>query len=83
MKQRDIVIIVAVAIVSGIFSFAIAKFMFGGEKIYKLTAPTVEPISSEFKLPNEQYFNKQSLNPTKNITIGDSSNTAPFNTTTH
>ena len=81
MKQKDIVIVVAVAIISGIFSFAIAKFMFGGEKIYKLTAPTVEPISSEFKLPDEQYFNKYSLNPTKDITIGDSSNATPFNTT--
>jgi hypothetical protein len=79
MKQKDILLVVVVAIVAGILSFVIAQFIFGGEKSYKLTAPTVEPISSEFQLPDETYFNKQSLNPTKNITIGDSTNSAPFN----
>lgn len=82
MKQKDVLVIVTVAIVSGILSFVISSFLFGGSKSYKLTAPKIEPISSEFKLPDEQYFNKQSLNPTKDITIGDSSNNTPFNTTT-
>jgi archaellin len=79
MKQKDIIVVVAIAIVSAIFSYVIANFIFGGEKAYKLTAPTVDPISSEFKLPDERYFNKDSLNPTKDITIGDSNNSAPFN----
>lgn len=79
MKQKDIIVIVAIAIVSAIFSYVMANFIFGGEKAYKLTAPTVDPISAEFKLPDERYFNKDSLNPTKDITIGDSSNSAPFN----
>lgn len=78
MKQKDILIIVAVAITVGILSYVLAQFLFGGEKAYKLKAPTIDPISSEFKLPDEAYFNKQSLNPTKNITIGDTTNNAPF-----
>jgi len=78
MKQKNIAIIVAVAIVSAILSFALATFLFGGKKIYNLKAPTVEPISAEFKLPSDQYFNNQSLDPTKNITIGDSTNDKPF-----
>lgn len=80
MKQKDIAIIVAVALVSGIFSLLIANFLFGGDKSYNLTAPNVEPISADFELPGDTYFNKQSLNPTKNITIGDSTNNTPFNT---
>ncbi len=78
MKQKDIVIIVAVAVVSGIFSYVIANALFGGQKSYKLTAPTIAPISAEFKQPDTAYFNSNSLNPTKNITIGDSTNNQPF-----
>ncbi|HUD03738.1 MAG TPA: hypothetical protein VMR51_03035 [Patescibacteria group bacterium] len=80
MKQKDIIIIVAIAVISGIFSFAIANFLFGGQKAHKLTAPSVQAISSDFKLPDSTYFNKRSLDLTKNITIGDSTNPAPFNT---
>lgn len=80
MKQKDIVIIVAVAIVSGIFSYVLASFLFGGKKAYNLTAPTIEPITQEFKTPSNAYFNAQALNPTKDITIGDSTNNQPFKT---
>jgi len=80
MKQKDIITIVAVAIISGIFSFVIAGFLFGGSKSYKLTAPTVNAISADFKLPDQAYFNKQSINPTKNIKIGDTTNATPFKT---
>jgi hypothetical protein len=80
MKQKDVVIIIGTAAVAGTISLVIANFLFGGAKSYKLTAPTVDAISSDFKLPDDTYFNKGSLNPTKNITIGDSTNTTPFKT---
>jgi flagellar basal body-associated protein FliL len=80
MKKNDIAIIVAVAIVSGIMSYVLANFLFGGKKAYQLKAPTVEPISAEFKQPDTAYFNRNSLDITKDITIGDSSNSQPFNT---
>lgn len=79
MKQKDIVIIIAVAGVTAILSFALANFLFGGNKMANLKAPVVDPITSEFKLPSSQYFNNNSLDPTKNITIGDNTNNAPFN----
>jgi len=78
MKQKDIMIIIVVAFASGILSFVLANFLFGGEKSYKLTAPKIEPISADFKQPDQQYFNKDALNPTKNIVIGDSTNNQPF-----
>ena len=79
MKQRDIIIIVAVAVIGGLFSFVIANALLGGKKAYKLTAPTtVDAITSNFPQPDTAYFNKYSLDPTKNITIGDSSNNQPF-----
>lgn len=78
MKQKDIVIIVAVAIVSGILSYVLATFLFGGKKAYQLKAPTVQPITAEFTQPDPVYFNKDSIDPTKDIIIGDSTNNQPF-----
>ena len=73
MKKKDIIIIVAVAMVSAIFSYVISNALFGTNKDNNklLTAPVVQPISAEFPLPDKAYFNSGSLNPTKDITIGD------------
>ncbi len=73
MKSKDIMIIIGVAIVSAIFSYVISNAVFGGgnDTAKLLTAPDVQPISAEFPQPDPKYFNKDSLNPTKNITIGD------------
>lgn len=78
MKQKDIAIIIGVAIVSAIFSYVISSALFGGAEKANLTAPKVEPISADFPQPDPRYFNTNSLNPTKTITIGDSTNTQPF-----
>lgn len=78
MKQKDILLIAVIAIVAGLFSFLAANFFFGGEKAYKLTAPTIEPITQEFNLPDTTVYNNTALNPTKTITIGDSTNNTPF-----
>lgn len=79
MKSRDLSVIVASAVVSGIFAFVLSNFIFGGEKSYNLKAPKVEEISAEFVQPDSKYFNRGSINPTKLITIGDSGSEDPFN----
>jgi hypothetical protein len=81
MKRNDVLLIAVIAIVAGVFSFVVANFFFGGAKAYKLTAPVIEPISQQFTLPDQTVFNNKALNPTKNITIGDSTNNTPFKTT--
>lgn len=80
MKRKDVLTIVVIAIVAGLFSYLIANFFFGGEKSYKLTAPTVEPISQQFATPDPEVFNSTAINPTKVIIIGDTANTTPFKT---
>lgn len=80
MKQKDILLIAVIAIVAGLFSFLVANFFFGGTKAYKLTAPTIDKISQAFTLPDNTVYNKTALNPTKDITIGDTTNTTPFKT---
>lgn len=72
MKRKDILIIIAVAVVSAIFSYVISNAVFGGTDSSKLlSAPEVQPISADFPQPDPRYFNKESLNPTRDITIGD------------
>lgn len=80
MKQKDIVIIVAVALVSAIFSYVIAGAIFGGEDKENLKAPIVQEISSQFNVPasDDPYINRNSINPTKTITIGEQPVNVPF-----
>ena len=78
MKRKDLAIIVGIAIISGIFSYVLSSYLFGGENSENLTVPKVEPISAEFPQPDERFYNPDSLNPTKTITIGDTENTQPF-----
>lgn len=79
MNSKDRLLIISVALASGLFAFFIANFLFGGEKKFNLKAPTVSAITSDFKAPNPKYFNANAINPTQDITIGDQSNTKPFN----
>lgn len=78
MKKKDIVIIIAVAIVSAIFSYVLSNYLFGGDSKQNLTAPVVQPISADFADPDPRFFNANSLNPTQNITIGETQNNQPF-----
>lgn len=79
MKQKDILLIVVVIIVSGVFSFVASKFLFNSPKGRQTPVEVVEKITADFPTPDKKYFNEKSINPTKLIKIGDSSNTKPFN----
>lgn len=81
MKQKDIALFVAVGLFSAVFSVLMSNFFFTpkNEKVQK--AEVVEPISTQFVRPNPKFFNKDSINPTKRIQIGDNTNTVPFNGT--
>lgn len=78
MKSKDIPIIVGVAIVAAIISYLIAGFAFGGKETENLSAPIIQPISSEFAEPDQAFFNNNSINPTKDIEIGENNNSTPF-----
>jgi hypothetical protein len=61
-----------VAIVSAIFSYVLAGYIFGGEDAENLEAPIVQEIKAEFTVPEDDspYYNIKSINPTKVIEIG-------------
>lgn len=79
MKQKDILLIAIVVLVSGTASFIVSKFLFSVPKNRQTKVEVMQPISSNFPQPDPRYFNANSIDPTKNITIGDNSNSQPFN----
>lgn len=80
MKQKDILLIAAVVVISGTVSFLISKVLFTVPKNRQTKVEIVQPISASFPQPDPRYFNNNALDPTKNITIGDTQNAQPFNT---
>jgi len=79
MKQKDLALILVVAIVSAVFSLVISGAVFASAKNKRQTAQVVPVITSTFQAPSAKYFNAQSINPTQPIQIGTSSNTNAFN----
>jgi len=81
MKQKDIALIAVVVIFAGVVSLVVSNFFFAPDPSKKLTAEVVESISSDFQKPddnNDSVFNKDAINPTKLIEIGNSNNKQPF-----
>ena len=82
MKQKDIAVIIAVVALSSIVAYVVANSLFGSPQKRQLKTPVVNAINTDFNRPDTRYFNNQSLNPTKQIRIGDNLNTEPFKNTT-
>lgn len=78
MKQKDITLIVVIVIVSGFFSLIISNIFISSSKNRSAKVEIVDPIDDEFPQPDRKYFNKDSIDPTKNIRIGDDANNDPF-----
>jgi hypothetical protein len=77
MKQKDIALIIIVVFISGMASFFVSKFVFKVDGL-KENVETVEAISAEFPVPDEKFFNSQSINPTQIIKIDGNGNTKLF-----
>ncbi|HSX36512.1 MAG TPA: hypothetical protein VLG13_00085 [Patescibacteria group bacterium] len=79
MKQKDIALIAVVVVASAILSIVASKFIFAPPKNRQQPVEVVQPISSDFQIPDSRYFNSKSIDPTKLITIGgDNTNPDPF-----
>lgn len=77
MKTKDIGLIAVIAIISGALSIVASNFLIpSADKEQKVE--TVGAINSEFQRPPKEYFNQDSVNPTREITIGEDPNSKPF-----
>ena len=78
MKQKDIALIIIVIFVSGVISFIVTGKLFTTPKAQQQKVETVDKITSEFNVPDSTYFNKNSIDPTQLIQIGNNNNQNPF-----
>lgn len=78
MKQKDLVLILFAIGLSAILSFFLSGLLVGDPESEPRSFEVVEPITSEFNAPEEEYFNQSSLNPTQLIRVGDGGNVSPF-----
>lgn len=78
MKQKDIALIVIVVFFSGVISILLSNTFISSGKNRQIEVEKVEAISPAFNEPDSRYFNKESINPTRIISIDKNNNTEPF-----
>ncbi len=81
MKQKDLALIIIIVFISAIVSLFASKALFGHPATADKQAEMVSPITADFPKPNDKYFNTQSIDPTKTITIQQNSTADPFSGT--
>lgn len=80
MKQKDIALIIVIVFISAVASLFISKLLFTSPKNRQQQVEVVQPISADFSMPDNRYFNDKAFNPTRLIKIGDNTNPSPFKT---
>lgn len=79
MKQQDIALIIIAIFSSAVVSLIASRLIFATPQNRQQTVERVDVITAEFTEPSRAYFNERAVNPTQQITIGDSVNPSPFN----
>jgi flagellar basal body-associated protein FliL len=80
MKQKDLVLILVMVFIGAVVAFVVSRWVFATPQNRQQTAEKVDVITPDFSEPPPKYFNADSVNPTKQIEIGNTSNPNPFNT---
>lgn len=72
---------IVIGVISAIVSVVASNFFFTPDSVKQQEAEKVDAISAQFDVPptDSKYFNKDSINPTKLIQIGEDPNASPFN----
>lgn len=78
MKKNDIALIILIASITLAISYLVVKGLFGEPQGQQTSVEKVEPLSATLSEPSPRVFNKDAINPTVVIKIGDPSNQQPF-----
>lgn len=83
MKNKEMLIIIGVAFVAGIFSIVLSGLLFGSPQKNPIKVPVVTKIDPVFPTVQsddnyKKVFNDKALNPTQLIEIGGNDNKTPF-----
>lgn len=71
MKRTDIAMIVFIASISVLVSYFVAKTVLGDVQNEAVTVKTADPISDKVDEPDSRIFNKDAVNPTVEVYIGE------------
>ena len=71
MKRTEIAMIIFIASISILVSYFVANAIIGDAKSGAVTVKTADKISQEVKQPDSRVFNKDAVNPTVEVHIGD------------
>lgn len=79
MKRNDIALLILIVSITLVISFLIVKALFGEPQNQATKVEKIEPISSQITEPSASIFNRNAINPTVVIQIGNPANQQPFN----
>lgn len=71
MKNSDISAIIVIAFVSMFVAYFVADAVIGKSNGESVKVLTVEPITADVQTPDSAIFNKDAINPTVEVVIGD------------
>lgn len=78
MKKNDIAQMILVVGLSAMAAFLVTTKLITGPKSRSTKVEVVEKISSDFPAADTRIFNANALDPTIDITIGNTFNNQPF-----
>lgn len=79
MKQNDIITLIVTIFFSVVLSIVAANLLFSKASLSNQRVDIVPTIRTNFSIPNTQYFNNQSIDPTQIINIAPGNNQQYFN----
>lgn len=79
MKRNDIALLILIVSITLVISFFVVKAIFGEPQNQAVKVEKVEPVSADIVQPSSSIFNKDAINPTVVIQIGNPANQQPFN----
>jgi hypothetical protein len=78
MKKSDIALLALIVSLTLVISFLVVKGIFGEAKNESIKVEKAQPISASLVDPSPAVFNRDAINPTVVIQIGNPSNQQPF-----
>ena len=79
MNQKDVALIVVIAVISAVVSFLVSNKLFVTPANREQQVEVVDAIDPTFTTPDQKYFNSSSVDPTQNSQLGANNNANPFN----
>ncbi len=71
MKNSDVAILVIIASISVLVAYFVADAVIGKPSHQTVTVKTIAPISANVETPDPSIFNKNAINPTVEVNIGN------------